>query len=179
MEGIFPVHANSFFIVSRDGAFNQILTYDYYDPSGYYSLLTHRPLDFKKEINKLWSNMQDFLDEETIKVNDVVVRPLVKHVDIEHRGSETTPFLTWIIYFEGRFSKGNNIFETWTEEERATYDFEVYWYFPPKTAIIEIDSPMDYDPQDNILILWARKGDEVGGYEKIVFKLAGGVVKED
>ena len=84
-----------------------------------------------------------------------------------------------VIYFEGRFSKGNNIFESWTEEERATYDFEVYWYFPPKTAIIEVDSPMDYDPQDNILILWARKGDEVGGYEKIVFKLAGGVVKED
>lgn len=179
MEGIFPVHANSFFIVSRDGAFNQILTYDYYDPSGYYSQLTHRPIDFKKEIDKLWSNMQDFLDEETIKINGTVTRPLVKHVDIEHRGSETTPFLTWIIYFEGRFNKGSNIFESWAEEERAAYDFEVYWYFPPKTAITEIDSPMDYDSQDNTLILWARKGDKVGGYERIIFNIPARGVKKD
>ena len=171
MEKILPLHANSFFIVSGDGSFNQILSYDYYDPKGYYDRLTHRPIDFEKEINKLWSNMQDFLDEETIKINDTAVRPLVRYVDIGHRGSETTPFITWIIFFRGRFKRDENSFESWTEKERATYDFEVYWSFPPGTTILEINSPMDYEPQGNLLVLWARKGDQVGGYEKIVFRL--------
>ncbi|TFH07658.1 MAG: hypothetical protein E4H14_08020 [Candidatus Thorarchaeota archaeon] len=61
--------------------------------------------------------------------------------------------------------------ETWLEEEEAPYDFEILWRFPFGTKIVEVETTMDFDIYDDIISLWAIDGDDVGGYEKLVFEL--------
>ncbi|MHA1238079.1 MAG: hypothetical protein ACTSSJ_02315 [Candidatus Odinarchaeia archaeon] len=172
MENIKPLHAQTFICASRNGEFNQFLNYMYYDPDKYYADLIHKPSEYENEILKLWDNMQGFLDEETIKINGTTVTPKVKYVSIEHIGSDTLPIISWIITYNGELKSSENIYETWSDEEIAEYDFESYWCFPPNAKLLEIDTLLEFEVQGNILLAWARKGDKVGGYEKIVFSLS-------
>ncbi len=168
-----PIHAQGFFSVSRRGDINQIIIYDYYDPDYYYLRLAHRPIEYEKEITRLASNMQYFLDQEEIIVNGQRVRPIVKTVSIEHRGVAEIAYITFIVYFKGKFRKGLNTYENKYEAETAEYDYEVYWIFPPRSRIVEVDIAADYEVlgDNNILLFWVRKGDRINGYEKIVFEL--------
>ncbi len=168
-----PIHAQGFFNVSRRGDINQVIVYDYYDPDYYYLRLTHRPIDYEKEIARLASNMQYFLDQEEIIINGQRVHPTVKTVSIEHRGIAEIAYITFIIYFKGKFRKGLNTYENKYEAEIAEYDYEVYWIFPPRSRVVEVDISADYEVlgDNNVLLFWVRKGDVINGYEKIVFEL--------
>ncbi len=55
-------------------------------------------------------------------------------------------------------------------QEIAEYDIEVLYLFPKGTQIIEVDTPLEYEIRGPILLVWARKGDKVGGYEAVHFK---------
>jgi len=147
-----PLYAHAFFSVSRSGEFHQLLTYDYYDPDEYYLNLEYNPEEYDMEIQKLWLNMQDFLEEEVNLVNGKKVYPKVIYTDIQFRGSETMPFILWIISFKGEFKNA-------------------IWVFPEDCRILSVTTPMDYEIMNNILLLWARKGDKIGGQEEIRFKL--------
>jgi hypothetical protein len=168
---VVPVYAHAFFSVSQDGEFHQLLTYDYYDPDEYYLNLESNPEEYEKEIEKLWLNMQGFLEEETNKVNDGTVYPKVVYTDIQFRGSENMPFILWVISFKGEFKKGENVYVTVTEEEVLEYDCDAIWTFPEDCEILSVTTPMDYEIMNNILLLWARKGDRIGGHEEIRFRL--------
>jgi len=168
---VVPVFAHAFFSVSHDGEFHQLLTYDYYDPDEYYLNLESNPEEYEKEIEKLWLNMQGFLEEETNKVNSETVYPKVIYTDIQFRGSENMPFILWVISFKGEFKKGENVYQTVTEEEVLEYDCDAIWTFPEDCEILSVTTPMDYEIMDNILLLWARKGDKIGGHEEIRFKI--------
>jgi hypothetical protein len=165
------VFAHAFFSVSSVGEFHQLLTYDYYDPEEYYLNLESKPEEYDKEIEKLWLNMQGFLEEETNKVNGKTVYPKVIYTDIQFRGSENMPFIIWVISFKGEFKKGENVYVTLTKEEVLEYDCDALWAFPEDCEILSVTTPMDYEIMDNILLLWARKGDKIGGHEEIRFKI--------
>lgn len=173
MERIKPLHAQCFFSVSRRGEFHQFLTYDYMDPDGYYAELVHAAEEqYEEEMSRLIANMQSFLDSEVVKVNGRRVRPRVLSISMEHRGVREVPCITWLIWFKGRAKGGVNVFENFSEQEVAEYDFEVAWLFPWRSKVLEVQVPTDYEVVGGrALFIWARKGDRVGGYEKIVFEL--------
>ncbi|MCX8142305.1 MAG: hypothetical protein N3F04_06060 [Candidatus Nezhaarchaeota archaeon] len=169
---IIPTSASCYFSVSRDGEFNQFLVYDYYDPAGYYARLLHKPRKCKTEIRTLCLNMQSFLDQEEVKVNGVRVYPKVLTAYIGHRGFMDSPYVAWVIAFKGKLRKGLNVFENTTEQEKAEYDFEIVWQFPVRSSITNVKiSTESQVVGKNTLIVWARKGELVGGYERIEFML--------
>jgi len=169
-ENIIPIYASSFFSVSRDGEFHQILQYDYYDQDYYYFNLNDK--EFSEEIRKLWSNMQSYLEEEINTVNGKRTYPAVKICDIQFRGRGEQPYIFWIITFKGAFQKGVNIYETITEKEVLEYDCYAAWQFPEKTTITEIKSELYYDIFESRILFWAEKGMAIGGAERIRFELS-------
>lgn len=166
-----PIHATCYFTVSRNGEFNQILIYDYYDPKGYYAKLLHRPKALRSDLLNITLNMQRFLDEETVKINEKVAKPKITNTQLIYRGFRDSPSITFTIWFKGKLNRGINIFENLSNEEEAPYDFETIWIFPSRTRILETSLKGYVSTRKNIIIIDARKGEAVGGYEKIVFKI--------
>lgn len=172
MDEVLPLYAQTFISCSRSGEFNQILNYMYYDEHEYYASLVHKESEYKREMYTLWNNMQAFLDEEIVKINNNRVFPKVRYISLDFIGSKTLPMITWIISYKGKIDdKQQNVYECWSDEEIAEYDFESRWCFPLNTKIVEVETPLNFDIQRNILTAWGRRGDKVGGYEKILFRL--------
>ena len=175
-ELVEPVHADSFFSVSRTGEVHERLCYDYVDPEGYYRRVIRDENLLKKEIEKLVDNMQHFLDLERVEINGERVKSRVDYCDIFLKGATEVVSVTYLIDFAGRFQEGANKIETWLEEEEAPYDFEIIWRFPVGTHIKEIETTLDYEIYGDLVTLWAQEGDEVGGYEKMAFELTGSLL---
>lgn len=166
-----PVHATCYFTVSKNGEFNQILIYDYYDPKEYYAELLHKPRALKNDLLSVTLNMQKFLNEETVKINGEVAKPKVINTQLIHRGFRDSPSITFTIWFRGKLNRGINIFENLSSEEEAPYDFETTWIFPSRARVLETLLKGYVNTCKNIVIINARKGETVGGYEKIVFRI--------
>ena len=163
-----PIYGIAYFVINKRQTIQEILEFDYLDEKKFYSEILHKPQEYKREILMLWENMQEFLDKEKIAINGKETHGKVNHVEILHRGVEEIATVLYLITIpEFTPSEGSCLIESWSEEERAEYDLDAYWIFPKGTEFLEIFSPMDYDIYDNTLVLWARKGDRVGGYEKI------------
>lgn len=170
-ENVVPIHAHTYFSVSESGEFFQYLIYDYYDPDCYYASLEGDPDEYAREMGRLWDNMQSFLDEERNEVNGEPVHPEVVFIDLGFRGRDELPFITWVITFRGNLVPGINTYTAWSEEEELEYDCEAVWVFPEGTEIIDVRTLMEYEIHANILSLWARERDIIGGYEEIVFRI--------
>jgi hypothetical protein len=172
-ESLQPIHAQGFFSVSPSGFIHQIIVYDYYDPEEYYAKLIHRPLEYEEEMERLRAAMQEALDEEEVIVNGVRVYPEVQAVSLEHRMDPRLPYITFLITFSAPLRRGINVYENRYEEEVIEYDYEVFWLFPPGAKVREVVTRTEYEVlgDGNILLLWARKGDRSGSYEKIVFEI--------
>jgi len=170
-EDIFPVYAQGYFIVCRDGWFQQVIVFDYYDPMHIYSQLSQDEEALRRELDRLSDNMQSYLDEEEIYVNNVRVRPNIKSVDLTFRGTAVRPSIVFTIVFKGHLYRGENVYEDYYEGEVLEYDYEAYWVFPEKTRILEVRVDTEYEVLGNRVIIWGRKGDKVGGYEMIKFIL--------
>lgn len=169
---VIPTSASCYFSVSRNGEFNQFLIYDYYDPRGYYAKLLNKPRRCREELRILCDNMQSFLDQEEVKVNGLRVYPQVVTAYLSHRGFMDSPYITWVITFKGKLKKGLNVFENTTEREVAEYDFEIVWQFPKRSRIVNVKvSTGSQVIGRSTLYVWARRGETVGGYEKIEFTL--------
>ena len=167
---LIPISGVAYFVVSRTGVVSEILDFSYLDSNKEYLQLIHDEREFKKETTLIWKNMQGFLDKERIIINDQRVRSEVKLVDIIYRGLDDVPHVLFFIEFRGTLVNGLNTIETYTEEEELEYDVEAYWKFPHKTRIIEVITPMEYEINKNFILLWSRKGNIIGGYEKITFE---------
>lgn len=172
MEEVVPTSASCYFSVSRAGEFHQFLIYDYYDPRGYYAKLLSKPRKCREELRRLCMNMQYFLDQEEVRVNGVRVYPKVVTAYLGHRGFMDSPYVAWIVTFKGKLRRGLNTFENTTEREVAEYDFEIVWQFPVRSRIVKVEISTESQViAKRTLYVWARKGDVVGGYEKIEFAL--------
>ena len=170
-ELVEPVHADSFFSVSKSGEVHERLCYEYLDPEGYYRRVIRDEGLLRKEIEKLADNMQYFLDQERVEINSERVRSRVDYCDIFLKGITEVVSVIYLIDFAGRFQEGTNKIETWLEEEEAPYDFEILWRFPVGTNIKEIVTTLDFEIYGDLVTLWAHEGDEVGGYERMEFDL--------
>ena len=166
-----PIHANAIFTVSTNGEITQALFYDYYDPEGHYAKLTHNPDHHKQEIQTLHQNMQYFLDKEKIIINQKPVLQKIEYVNYDHHGMKDTPYVYWVISFKGDLKPGINTLESQVALDTINYDFEILWRLPTNTTITQVDTPLNYEIHNNILTLWGRKGDTVGGKEIIYFIL--------
>ncbi len=170
-EMVEPVHAESFFSVSLTGEFHERLNFEYLDMSNYYRRVIKDETLLADEVEKLVDNMQFFLDKERVEINGKRVKSRVDYCDIYLKGDTEVVSIVYLIDFMGRFQKGMNMIETWLEEEEAPYDFEILWRFPIGTRIMEVETNLEFEIYDDIISLWAMEGDDVGGYEKLVFEL--------
>jgi hypothetical protein len=169
-----PIHAESFFSVSRTGEIHERLCFEYLDYEGYYARVIQDEELLSKEIEKLSGNMQYFLDQERVEINEERVESIVRYVDIFLKGPTNVVAIVYLIDFAGKFEKGGNKIQTWLEEEAAPYDFEIIWRFPYGTQITEIESKLDYQIYNgDFVVLWALQGDDVGGYELMEFIMPG------
>jgi hypothetical protein len=166
-----PVHASSFFSVSRSGEIHEQLSFEYLDIEGYYRKVIRDEKLLTKEVENLVDNMQLFLDKEKVEINAERVKSQVDYCDIFLKGETDVVSVIYLIDFAGKFVSGENIIETWLEEEEAPYDFEILWRFPIGSKIVEVETTMEFEVYQDIISLWAMDGDEVGGYEKIIFRL--------
>jgi hypothetical protein len=166
-----PVHASSFFSVSQTGEIHEQLSFEYLDIEGYYRKVIRDEKLLAKEVEKLVDNMQYFLDKERVEINSERVKSRVDYCDIFLKGDTDVVSVIYLIDFTGKFTDGRNVIETWLEEEQAPYDFEILWRFPLGSKIVEVETIMEFEIYNDIISLWAMDGDEVGGYEKIVFEL--------
>lgn len=166
-----PVHASSFFSVSQTGEIHEQLNFEYLDIEGFYRKVIRDETLLTKEVEKLVDNMQYFLDKEKVEINGERVRSRVDYCDIFLKGDTDVVSVIYLIDFAGKFTSSENVIETWLEEEQAPYDFEILWRFPIGTKIIEVETTMEFEIYNDIISLWAMDGDDVGGYEKIVFRL--------
>ena len=165
-----PLFGSAVFMVSSECEIHQVLTYDYADPEGVYKVLVEDEKSFQKEIKKLRLNMTEFLAAEKVFVNDQRVAQDILYVDIGFRGSADIPYFQWVIRFQGIPRRGVNSLKSIVEEEIAEYDLEVLYLFPTGTDIIEVKTPMEYEIRSPLLLVWARQGDKVGGYEEVFFR---------
>lgn len=165
-----PIHGKGIFIVSIDGTVTQVLLFDYYDPDQYYAELEEEGR-LEEELAAMAENMQSFLDEEIVKINEVRVRPKVRMIDLVYSGSRTRPSVIFFIVFKGDFHKGINVYENSYESVTVEYDYEVYWKFPDNIKIIDyiLDGYIDILEDRNVLIAKISKGERIRGYERIVF----------
>ncbi|NHJ12856.1 MAG: hypothetical protein EAX95_04230 [Candidatus Thorarchaeota archaeon] len=170
-EMVEPVHADSFFSVSKSGEIHERLCYEYIDPEGYYRHVIRDDDLLRLEVEKLAANMQYFLDKERVEINGERVRSTVDYADIFLKGSSDVVSVLYLIDFGSAFEQRRNKIETWLEEEVAPYDFEIIWRFPIGTKVTEISTLLEHEIYEDIVTLWAFEGDDVGGYERMLFEL--------
>lgn len=165
-----PIHAESFFSVSKTGEIHERLCFEYLDYEGYYARVIQDEDLLSKETAKLSDNMQYFLDQERVEINEERVESVVRYVDIFLKEPTNVVSVVYLIDFAGKLQEGGNKIQTWLEEEEAPYDFEIIWRFPYGTQITEINSKLDHQIYNgDFVVLWALQGDAVGGYELMEF----------
>ena len=101
-ELVEPVHADSFFSVSRTGEIHERLSYEYIDPEGYYRRVIRDEDLLRKEVEKLADNMQSFLDQERVEINSERVRSRVDYCDLFLKGATEVVSVIYLIDFAGR-----------------------------------------------------------------------------
>jgi hypothetical protein len=165
-----PLFASSIFTISPELEVYQVINYDYSDPDGVYERLLNDENALQKEINKIHSNMADFLAAEKVYINEKRVEQKIIHVDIGLRGNPEIVYFQWVVHFQGVKLNEVNSLESDVQVERAEYDIEVLYLFPQNTRILDVKTPMDYEIREPLLFVWAQKGDVVGGHEAVQFQ---------
>lgn len=166
-----PVHADSFYSVSSTGEIHERLCFEYLDMDRYYSKVLRDERLLADEVEKLAGSLQFFLDKERVEINGMGAKSRVDYCDIFLKGTTDVVAVVYLIDFAGHLHKGPNKIETWVEEETAPYDFEILWRFPMGTRITEVETILEYEIYEDILSLWALEGEDVGGYERMMFNL--------
>ena len=173
MEEVKPIHGHAFFTLSREDVFSQILIFDYLDPRKHYYRLLEDEDGYRKEMDRLLKNMNSLLSKEVIMINGEKVSAEALTINLDFRGAAENPTISFYIEFCGKLLHGRrNVYECSYDEGVAEYDYEVYWFLPRGSRIIEVETSADYEILgERFLVMWARRGDHYAGYEKIVFTL--------
>ncbi len=173
-EEIEPIYATSYTSLSREGEVKEILIYDYWDPEEYYFNLSQDKKSLNKEIERVWKNLQEYINSEKTTVNDEPLETTVEYANIGFRGNEKQPYIYFLMFSEARFRAGENTYEVKYEREELEYDALSIWSFPAGSKVIEAESDLRYVISGNYLIFTGRKGDVLSGHEKICFLLPKG-----
>ncbi|WP_338603995.1 hypothetical protein V6M85_05480 [Sulfolobus tengchongensis] len=166
-EKVTPIFGIGNFVMDKLGNVTQYMFFHYYDPENYYASLTKEMLD--KEIELVKGNMQNFLDDEEILINERKVKAIVVNTDI-FLLDVTHPVIEFIIKFKGKLKRGVNVYENVYEEEITEYPYEAIWRLPGKILNAKIKGQISIF--DSFLKIKVNKGIKVGGRERIEFLLA-------
>ncbi|NPA99650.1 MAG: hypothetical protein GXO43_09760 [Crenarchaeota archaeon] len=168
-----PVYAYGLFFMHENGLVDQEVIFEYYDPDKYYAGLLRRPVALSKELKMLGENMQYFLDQEEVYINDERVYPRVVDVNIGVKERGRYAYIVFNIEFTGKLRKGINRYVNIYEEERAEYEYIVYWFLPVNARVVKAEVGVPYEILPNGRGLWFRvkPGTLVGGREEIVFDI--------
>jgi len=163
-EKVKPIYASGVFTFSRNGKVTQYTIFYYEDPENYYASLNKSSLDL--ELKNIKSNLQYFLDQETILINGEKSRARVIWAKLGLIKVDL-PFVEFIITFRGRLRRGSNEYVNYYEEEEAEYPYEVTWVMPGRILDIKIHGQVTINK--NIVYVKVNRGTKVGGEEKITF----------
>jgi len=162
-----PLNAEAEFYVSENGI-TELLVYNYFDEEHVY----HKMIGLKnynKEIDRIKDNMQFFLDQDTVLVNYEEKRMKLREVELKFKDNlPEYPQLNFMITIRCKLLKGINVIEFYMTEEEAPYDFQIKWHFPYSSEIIEVETLLSFKITNNKIVMTAKKGERIGGYEKIV-----------
>jgi hypothetical protein len=165
-----PLNADAEFYVSENGI-TELLVYNYLDGAHVYQDLCASE-NFEEEIDRIKDNMQFYLNQDTVLINSEEKRMKLSEIELKFKdGVPRYPQLCFMIIIRCKLQKGTNVIEFYMEEEDAPYDFQITWHFPRRSAIIEVETLLSFELTNNKIVMTAKKGDPVGGYEKIVFKM--------
>lgn len=169
-----PVYALGLFFVRESGLFEQVIVFEYYDPTEEYKAIVADRKKLGEEKARLTRNMQYFLDQEDVRVNGKPAYPRVLDVEIGFRGDYKNPYITFFIAFTGEVKKGLNVYEDAYEPEVAEYSYRVYWVFPTKARAVKVDLGVSYTLLENgrVLAFSVEKGTKIRGYERIEFEIS-------
>ncbi|NPA23716.1 MAG: hypothetical protein GXO23_05435 [Crenarchaeota archaeon] len=174
-EEVVPVYAEGIHVMDLLGNVWLTLIFEYRDPrSYYYNLVKRGGQEIIEELETMMNNMQNFLDEEIIKINGERARPEVKDIVLGFRGSYNRPYVEFYIYFRGPLRPGPNRYDNFYDEETAEYDYEILWIFPEGVKVVDYHIAGDgriLGTSDNILVVHVRKGMRVGRHEWIEFEI--------
>ncbi|MBD3350274.1 MAG: hypothetical protein GF364_02195 [Candidatus Lokiarchaeota archaeon] len=168
-----PIFANSVITITKSGAFHQVLTYDYSEPTGQYFKLVQLDDEFyEKEIENLSINMQNYMDSCVNKINDAYVKPEVIETEIDFK-EEVFPFYYWVITFKGELKEGINVYESTIEKDTLEYNISSIYILEKPLIPISVESTLNYDilKEQRIVKYWAETNDSVGPTEILRFKL--------
>ncbi len=174
-EEVVPVYAEGIHVFDLTGNVWLVLIFEYRDPKMYYyNLLKTNMEALFEELETIMNNMQKFLDEEIIKINNERARPQVKDIILGFRGSYHRPYIEFYINFRGPIKPGINRYDNFYEEETAEYDYEILWIFPEGVRVRSYHIAGDgrvLGTTDNILVVHVKKGTKVGRHEWIEFEV--------
>lgn len=166
-----PVYAEGIHVMNLNGQISLVIIFEYIDKEKYYARLARKGgSELINELRRVMENMQKFLDEEIIKINDNLVKAKVHDVSLGFRGTTDRPYLEFYITLTGSsLRKGLNRYDNWYEEEIAEYDYEILWIFPENFKITNYDLGGEsvVMGSENILRTIVKKGTKVGGHEWI------------
>ncbi|MHA1713193.1 MAG: hypothetical protein ACTSW4_04005 [Candidatus Ranarchaeia archaeon] len=176
---ITPIHANALYHVTSFNLIWESLFFDYHDPDHYYAKLTHNEEEHRSEIEKLWRNMQFFLDHEKFYVNKRLCEQEVVYLNYDHHGAKDFPYVYFLIKIPCKLKRRNNVVDSRVFKDIAQYDFELVWCFPPGSKVISVETTLDFEQIGQVLNFWGRAGDPIPGTERIEFDLAPNFLKKD
>ncbi|OYT38941.1 MAG: hypothetical protein B6U89_04965 [Desulfurococcales archaeon ex4484_58] len=168
-----PIYGFGFFYMHRSGLVDQIIIFEYWDPDHYYEEVIRNEDKLRGEIEKLFSNMQYYLDQEKVLINGIDADPRVVSVDIGLKGKPEIAYIVFHIVFKGELKRGVNVYENIYEEEIAEYEYVVYWFFPENVKVLraEVGVPYYIENDGRTLFFKVKPGTRVGGREAIYFQL--------
>ena len=165
-----PLNADADFYIGKNGI-TELLVYNYLDGEYVYKKLCASQ-NYEAEMNRIKDNMQFYLDQDTVMINYKEKRMKLSEVELKFKdGLPEYPQLNFMIIIRCKLHNGKNVIEFYMEDEIAPYDFQITYHFPHGSEIIEVESLLSFKIIDKKIIMIAKKGDRVGGYEKIVFKV--------
>ncbi len=166
-----PTYAYGIFNVCRNEVVQHII-FEYVDPAKEYADIVRNPSRLNKELEILRRNMQSFLDEEDVRINDIRVYPKVVDVEIGFSGSYERPYIKYLIVFDAPLKSGVNKYEDTYEPDIVEYDYIVTWVFPKGSKVLEVNVGFNYKViNDRIITFYVPEGSETPGYEMISFLL--------
>ena len=117
-DSVEPIHADSFFSVSKTGEIHERLCYEYSDPEGFYRNVVNDDDLLREEVQKFADNMQYYLDKERVEINGQRVRSQVDYADIFLKGKSEVVAVLFLIDFEGSFNDHSKFLTS-----RGRYEF--------------------------------------------------------
>ncbi len=181
-EEVSPIYAEGIHVLDVTGNVWLILIFEYRDPKTYYYTLARRDQErLLEELETIMNNMQHFLDEEIIRINNERARPEVKDIILGFRGTPHRPYIEFYINFRGPLKPGVNRYDNFYEEEIAEYDYEILWIFPEGCRVLSYHIAGEgtvLGSTDNILVVHVRKGTRVGAHEWIEFEVPEDVLRK-